>query len=373
MRLKWQSVVAVLSLSLLFSGCRTAALKIEVPTRSARDFVPQTQYRNPVQKTKALENFVQDKLLTSQGIYTNPFVKTEKSEKANGRQMLLESSGLWLNYLAWHHRYAAFRSFYASTKRIFDQQTQFSYRYDPTTRQKSDVNATIDDLRVIRALQSYAYLTKSARYAKEAAKRFALLRQHLLVKGRLVDFYDSRSHQASTTSSLAYYDLKTLSFFQSTTAAERANYRKQLKLVESGYLGDAFPLYAASYQWQTMSYSTQDLNTSEALLTLLHLAEVNRLKASSLAWLQLRVKTQTLYNRYAVSGEVVNQGQSTANYAIAAMIFAQEGKKSWYQKAMTIVWERQNHTSFLAGGFGDPKTRSTYAFDNLEVLLASSY
>jgi hypothetical protein len=63
---------------------------------------------------------------------------------------------MWLEYLAYTHQYKKFREFYQATKQTFDQKSQFSYRYTPTTNKKFSVNATLDDLRIIRALQMYA-------------------------------------------------------------------------------------------------------------------------------------------------------------------------------------------------------------------------
>ena len=104
------------------------------------------------------------------GIYTNFNNEQKKSDKATGHDMLSESSGLWLEYLAQTHQNKAFREFYQHTKKYFDQGRQFSYRIDDKTKKKSDVNATIDDLRIIRALQIYAHNTNSEKYRREAAK-----------------------------------------------------------------------------------------------------------------------------------------------------------------------------------------------------------
>jgi hypothetical protein len=75
------------------------------------------------------------------------------------------------------------------------------------------------------------------------------------------------------------------------------------------------------------SIRKKDLNTSEALITLLHLSQIKAVKNESLDWLQKRVETKTLYNGYSMTGKVTDYNQSAANYAISAMIFSEADKK----------------------------------------------
>lgn len=371
-KMSW--VLFLFGLIVVLTVC-TSRVAVNVPTRSANGFVATTAYhQHPVEQSE-LYQFIQKKIVTSKGIYTNYFATDKQQSKATGHDMLLESSGLWLTYLAQTKQNKAFRRSYQQTVTTFDQGDQFSYRYDPTTKKKSNVNATLDDLRVIRALEVYAASTKSHVYAKKAATRFARLQKHNLVKGRLVDFYDVQAHQASTTSSLAYYDLLTLRYFESVTKTQRHYYAKQLELVQAGYLGNAFPLYASSYDWQSGEYSSKNLNTSEALEVLLHLAEVGKVKQQSVDWLARQVATHKLYNSYTIDGNVVSRDQSAANYALAAVIFANVHDRGMYRSAMTAVWASQvgNQKSPIFGALGDAVTGKTYSFNNLTALVATTY
>lgn len=65
---------------------------------------------------------------------------------------------MWLLYLAEAHRWRYFRQFYGVTRRTFYKDGQFSYRYDPRSGKRYGVNATLDDLRIIRALLVYAQM-----------------------------------------------------------------------------------------------------------------------------------------------------------------------------------------------------------------------
>ncbi|XID86273.1 hypothetical protein ACF0HX_01520 [Pediococcus pentosaceus] len=71
----------------------------------------------------------------------------------------------------------------------------------------------------------------------------------------------------------------------------------------------------------------------------------------------------------------MNHNQSTGNYAIAAMIFARNGDRKYYQKAMNLVWDDQvrNKNSKIYGALGDTKDNDAYSFNNLLALLTSQY
>lgn len=373
-RRKWQLIsIAVLALVML-TACHKQ-VKVTVPKTSAAQFVIKTQDQQSPQQTKLLQQFVEQRLLTTKGLYTNYHRSKNSKQVATGHDLLLESSGLWLLTLANQHQYKQFRQFYKATKQQFDQGNQFTYRVEETGK-KADVNATLDDLRVIRALQTYAQLTHSTKYRHEAAERFAMLRQTVIKdSGQVADFYNVKSKAASDNGALSYYDLLTLKYFESVSSAGRQLYQKQLKVVKKGYLGDGFPLYASSYNWQTNQYSAKALNTSEMLETLLHLAEVGQLKSQSLSWLKQQVDRKQLYNGYTTMGTATNRDQSAANYALAAMIFANAGKRQAYREAMTLVWQSQitAKSSPIYGGLGDQKTTDAYSFNNLVGLVATLY
>ncbi|APX73173.1 hypothetical protein M5C72_08810 [Companilactobacillus allii] len=362
--------------TIVLAGCsKKSDVKVSEPDMSTSNFLNSSNYGDYSTQNKLLYKFVTNKMLTKEGIYTNYKETKNQSNVATGHEMLSESSGLWLEYLVYTKQYKKFREFYKQTKNTFDQGDQFSYRYDPNTKKKSNVNATLDDLRIIRSLQMYAQATKSSKYKKEAATRFAKLKSGSIPNGKLVDFYDTKAKKSSSTGSLAYYDFKTLKYFESTSSKEKKYYKKQLKVVQNGYLGDAFPLYSSSYDWGQGSYSSKDLNTSEALETVLHLSEVGKVKKVTLNWLERQVKQRKLYNTYTINGSVVDKDQSTGSYALAAMIFANAKNEKMYKYTMKIMWSSQvtDDSSPIYGALGVKHLKQAYSFNNLYGLIASKY
>lgn len=372
MKKKLQTVAMILIFFTLM-GCSKQDVKVTIPSGKS-DFVEKSDYGNYSTNEKKLKAFIENKMLTKKGIYTNYRKQSYEKDVARGHELLSESSGMWLQYFAYNHKYSDFRKFYRATKKTFDQKTQFSYRYTPSTNKKFDVNATLDDLRIIKALQIYADETGNKTFKKEAATRFAMLAKNTMSNGKIASFYDVGTKKASVEGSLAYYDFLTLKYFETTTKQKKM-YQKQLAVVKDGYLGDAFPLYSSSYNWQSKSYSDADLNTSEAMETLLHLAEIGKIKKVSLNWLEQQVKNNTLYNSYSVNGNVVSRSHSAGSYANAAMIFATQGDKKMYRQTMKLVWKYQvkDKKSDIYGGIGIKHQNEAYSFNNLTTLLAARY
>lgn len=368
----WGLLLLLCGLLLTVTACRQKAAQPVLPKADASTIlVPVKIQQNDLYRPQAkrLATFLKREMVQKEGIYTNIQNTSTRKDVATGHEMLSESSGLWLEYLAQTGSKKAFADFYQQTKDTFDQKgLQFSYRYDPESDKQYHVNATLDDLRILRALVMYDARHQTDKYRKEASQRFANLKQNCLDDGQLIDYYDIKQKKGNTSGSLAYFDLKTLRYFE-----DKKTYQKQLKVLKGGYLGDVFPLYASSFDWQTNQYANTDLNTSEALETLLHLSEIGALKKTSRQWLAQQVKHKNLTNSYTTNGVSVNTNQSAANYALAAAIFANVGDQTHYEQAMALVWENQatEKQGKLAGGLFQDGSKKSYSFNNLTALLAA--
>ncbi|MFD1671503.1 glycosyl hydrolase family 8 [Agrilactobacillus yilanensis] len=373
MPLKFTWLMLSLLILLSITGCQKKDVAPVTPKAAASDVLSTSKINQDnryASQQKALVSFLNRKMVQKQGIYTNVQATANSSEVATGHEMLSESSGFWLEYLAVNGRKKEFAAFYKATKKTFDQNgQQFSYRYNPNTQKKYSVNATLDDLRILRALVIYDAVNQTDKYKKEANQRFAYLRQNCILDGHLIDYYDVKEKQGNHSGALAYFDLRTLKYFESSKV-----YQRQLKVVKGGYLGDVFPLYAASFNWKTNQYAQKNLNTSEALETLLHLSEVGALKKTSRHWLAQQIQHQSLTNGYTINGVSVNNNQSSANYALAAMIFANVNDEKHYHQAMKIVWSSQikNNSSGFNGGLSQAANKS-YSFNNLTALTAAQF
>lgn len=97
-----------------------------------------------------LKFFIETRLKTDGGFLTNYLPDAERKDVATGHELLSESSGLYLRNLAFDTQ-GRFDNFYKQTKDTFYDGVQFSYRIDEQGN-KYNVNASIDDLRIIRSL-----------------------------------------------------------------------------------------------------------------------------------------------------------------------------------------------------------------------------
>lgn len=351
------------TLALLMTGCHQAT--VNVPTTQPQNFITTSAPSDA--KSQRLAAFVAHNFVQKSGVITSLGGAKVGSDDASGADYLSESMGLWLLHLVQTKQYGEFRSFYSRAKAKLYNGKNFSYRLMRPNDKRSQVNASADDLRIMRALIAYDEATGTPHYRKAVATIYANWAEGCLPNGQLRDFYDVRDHKATSQASLAYFDLQTLRYLGGNTK----HYRQLLSVVQHGYLGDAFPMYAASYNWADVAYSSQNLNTSEALETVLQLARVGKLKATTKAWLIQRVEKQDLPNAMTTTGAIADANQSVANWALMAQIFATIHDGKHYDQTMALIWAQQVKTGTLKGGFGNRKTAEAFSYNNLNVLLAA--
>ena len=358
-------VLIIMSVGLL-AGCSQVTVKVP-PTSPQHFAVTASADGQADNRQQALAGFVQADFVETDGVRTSLGGARAGAETAHGADYLSESSGLWLLHLAYTEQFSEFTKFYAATKKKLYNGHNFAYRLDRPANKRANVNASVDDLRIMRALLAYAEASGTDHYAKEAATLYANWAVGCLPNGQLRDFYDVKSRAASQQASLAYFDLQTLKYFGGATK----EYQQLVRVIQHGYLGDAVPLYASSYNWADAAYSDKALNTSEALETLLQLARIGKLREASRAWLVSRLAAKDLPNGIAINGGVTDAGQSIANWALAAQIFAVLQDREHYDQAMALVWAAQIKQGQLKGGFGVAKTGAAFSYNNLNALIAA--
>ena len=264
---------------------------------------------------KNAKKFIDVKMVGKFGIYTNYLErKTANKSDATGHQYLSESSGLYLLNLAYSNNKREFIKFYNITKRNFYHDGVFIYRLDINHRKKYQVNATIDDLRIIKALLIYDQIHRTNYYQSESEKLFKNLKEKVESKSYLVDYYSINDKKKSKNVTLSYQDVQLLKKF------DRKLYRKSLKLVKEGSISKKVPLYQQSYSLVTKKFNTKRIVTAQCLLTMEHLAEVHKLPVASQKWLIKKIKLNRLYNVYNYKGVAIDKNKAASNYALATII-----------------------------------------------------
>ncbi|GGC80034.1 hypothetical protein GCM10011573_07140 [Enterococcus wangshanyuanii] len=320
-----------------------------------------------------LKFFIDTKMmLPNGGITTNFLENTDSTEVATGHEMLSESSGLYLRNLEMTDTEGRFDTYYKETKKLFYDRVQFSYRVDENGK-KFPVNASVDDLRIIRALIGASARFGSKDYTKEidsVAKNFM---ETSMDHNILIDFYDVDQKKQSDSTSLFYIDLKTMGYLYKKYDVSADYLQYHYSLIENGYLSDAFPFYQTRFNHKTNKYeNTGTINVIESLLTILHLGEAGLQKQESIDFIKDQVSKGTLFNSYDLTGVPVDKNQSAAAYALAAVIGAIIHDQELYDSSILILnnFQITDPNSMFYGGFGDSRTKEVFSYNNLMALIA---
>ncbi|MGW9125029.1 hypothetical protein ACWGPW_08510 [Paenibacillus chitinolyticus] len=330
---------------------------------------------NVQNERQALYAFVKTRMTGPFGVFTNFRETDETTEAATGHEVLSESASLQMREDARSKRKEEFARHWALAQQTFDLKRGFSYRYSPKQQKKYPLNAAVDDLRVIRALAEAAKAFDEPTYAKEAEKYGKRFYETNVKDGRLYDFYDETYGITNKFVTLCYIDLRTLGMLPAPDVSRQALLDNMKSLIAKGYLSDAFPFYETRFDYEKNAYTSEGINMVESLLTVLHLAEAGEPAPASIRYIKDHVKAGTLYGRYTKEGTPATQVQSTAIYAITAMIGSEIGDASLYQDSIQRMnaYQVKDEGSPLNGGFGDVASGQAYSFDNLMALLAYTY
>lgn len=290
----------------------------------------------------------------------------------SGTDVLSESEGLMLEYAAGVHDTGLFKSTLGYVDKNMLKNPLAAWVV--TAGGPSDTNAALDDLRIYGALSAADGLWGG--YTETLSRYRDAIYTYNTSDGRLVNSYDFASGKKSDELSLAYADFKTLGLMAKEDPRFKDVYNNGLATVQKGLISRSFPLYYSSYDYSAKKYSSDPLNMSEELETLLHLAEVGKLPPESLAWLKTAVDGEGLFMRYNVDGSVPQgyRGESTAVYGLASLIGDAAGDHELAAKALERMQDRRifDSSSVLDGAFGNTDGSGIYSFDQCVALLAYS-
>ncbi|OKP99670.1 glycosyl hydrolase family 8 [Paenibacillus sp. P46E] len=378
------SAATALLLTLLLASCSGGqpATEPTEPTATANEMMTAAPSPPPIgrsidnrEERQELSAFIANQLTGPYGVYTNFLETGESGEAATGHEVLSESASLLMRAAVLAGDKEQFASQWALAGRTFDMEGGFSYRYSPKQQKQYPVNAAVDDLRLIGALYEAGEMFDEPAYTEQADKYSQRFYENNVKEGYMYDFYDRIYKTTNGFITLCYIDLGTLRKLSISSELRGILLHNMDGILEEGYLSDTFPFYETRFDYGTGVYSSDNINTVESLLSILHLAETGRQKPASIRYIKEQVEAGTLYGQYSRDGKPLNEIRSTAIYALAAMIGAEAGDDALYQSGILRMNEFQvrETTSPLFGGFGNTDTGQAYSFDNLMALLAYSY
>ena len=319
-----------------------------------------------------LNKFINEKLMDEYGgIYTNYNNISTEGDLTKGHDILSESQGMMLNYCLYKNDQEKFNdSFKYIKENMFLKNGLISWRIE--NNKSSDVSATIDDLRIARALIIGAEDFDNLKYRYYGIKISNGIYKNLIQENRLIDFHDGYGKSNVTT--LCYLDLYALKLFSLFDDKWNDVYTKSLEIINNGYISDELPLYRKYYDGNIEIFDNEEnIDTLLSILVILNKAEVNEDISKSVDWIKERLKyigyISTSYNINTLDESKI---ESTSIYANIAQIAKVINDEELYNMAINKMKNFQviNEKSNIYGAFGNEQTEDVYSYDNLNALLA---
>lgn len=319
-----------------------------------------------------LYDFINEKLMNELGgIYTNYNNVSTEGDLTKGHDILSESQGIILNYYLYKNDQAKFdESFKYIKENMFLKNELISWRIE--SNKSSEVSATIDDLRIARALIIAAEEFDNLKYRYYGIKISNGIYKNLIQDNRLIDFHDGYGKSNVTT--LCYLDLYALKLFSLFEDKWKDVYNKSIEIINDGYISDELPLYRKYYDGNIENFDNEEnIDTLLSMLVILNKAEVNEDISESVSWIKERLKKigyiSTAYNINTMDESKI---ESTSIYANIAQIAKVINDEELYNMAINKMKDFQvkNEKSNIYGAFGNEQTEEVYSYDNLNALLA---
>lgn len=328
---------------------------------------------------KMLLNFVSDKLIGQDGgVHTNYINESSDGDITKGHAVLSESQGIMLLYNLEKNNRDNFNTTFDYIKNnMMLPNNLLSWRVDGD--EETNTSATIDDLRVIKALLLADEKWNDKNYRKFALKIADGIQKESLDKKDyvLTDFYDGYNKSDVTT--LCYLDLPTLRMLANLDYFKwKKVYDKSVEILNGGYISDKLPLYRKAYYRNTNSYDENtDADTLLSMIVVLNKLQEGQDVSTTVEWIRKEFQQNgKIFATYNIAdGTPSSEFESTSVYAMIVQIASILGDKEIQNFAMNRMKEFQikNKNSEVYGGFGSEDGTNVFSYDNLNALLAYRY
>ena len=361
-----KKVVIWLGIVLLMASCSVAQTQPETDTEQTVQWQQQTDAREQI----CFDFFRNEMISSDGGARTNYLDKAHETDFATGAEVLSESQGLLMLYAVAIGDEVLLTDSLGYVETTLDTGSIISYRY-VDGEDVYHVNALVDDLRIIRAL-ILADDEFGGEYLETALAYADRLYKTNVKANRVYDMYDEQFGITNDFITLCYIDLYTIQRLGEHDARWSKVCTVMRNIVKEGYISDAFPMFVSVYSYAEAAYREGDINMVEAALTALNLARTDECPGTTIDWLKDRLKNSAVYGSYNCDGQANNHIESTAIYAICAMIAKEVRDEDMYRMSIDKMNSLQvtDEQSEVYGAFADPISLDLYAFDNLMALLA---
>lgn len=319
-----------------------------------------------------LINFINNKLMTEDwGIKTN--FKDEKSEGeiTKGYSVLSESQGMMLLYYIDVDRKGEFDNILSYIKNnMILEDGVISWRIDEG--KASSTSATIDDLRIVKALLLAEERWGDRNYRKLAVKISRAIKKELLDGKLLADFNDGTSKSDKTT--ICYLDIQTMKLLSNIDKDYKKIYESSLDLLNKSIISDEVPLYKKEYNRKNNEFDNEDIDMLLSSIVLNNMVQAGENVDKSIQWIKEKYKKDgAIFAKYSLDNvEATSNIESTSIYANLLCVASKVKDEELYNICLTKLKAYQiiNEDNLIYGAYGDANTHEVYSFDNLNALLA---
>ena len=320
----------------------------------------------PAQQTLA---FLETRLTTPAGAVVSGY-RINKEQVVPGNTLLSESQGLLMLYAAQTGDRACFDRIWRAVRDSMSRGGLTAWRV--VDGEMAEVNASLDDLRMIEALALAD--ERWGLYAHEAAARAQTLYDRCVQDGLMRDFASLTGEARSDTVTLCYMDVAAMQAAAAydprwEASAEKA---KTLLSVPESLISDALPLYHTRYDAEKQEFTGDTVQMNEACVAVLNAVRAGVAFPETLDWLENALAAGPVWARYGADGKVLRgyDFESNATYALLAQIGAASGRQRMTQMALERMERRRSFEAATMGGYGAASRSEYYTFDELEAMLA---
>lgn len=314
------------------------------------------------QPVLAGEYFITHHLMTDQGMIRTSF--------AEQHLYLSESLGLWMDYLVRKKDQTSFdQQFGVLQDQFLLEHDLLSWQIE--SHQKSKVNALVDDLRVIAALQKADQLWRKSAYQTIAREIAQALKDKNMFKGILTDYYDASAKQTSHTITLSYMDPKAINELVSLQIFTKHMASNQLAILKNAPRQKGF--FPKAYDIAKKTYSfDQEINMIDQLYTALHAEHAQIDSSVIMKWIKTTFKQEgKLYGRYELSTlKPTVTYESPSVYALVILYALKQNEMDFAKNVYHCMKELQIQDPLKSYYGGYMNEKDTHSFDNLLPLIA---
>jgi len=357
--LKWVPSIAVLD----ESGQVMYTAK-QMPDAAALSAIL-TYAENPAAQTL---RFLEGKLTAASGAVVSGY-KVAEGNVIHGRTFLSESQSLMMLAAAQMGDQESFdRSLRALNAMTVDGLTAWRL----ADGELADVNASLDDLRIIEALALAD--ARWGMYAYDAKSRAEALYDRCVRDGLMRDYASLEKDSVARTATLCYMDVAAMQAAAAYDPRWQAAAEQAAKLLSdpASLVSGQLPLYYARYDMETGTYEGDELQMNEACVAVLNAVRAGVAFPATLDWLESALASGPVYARYGVDGKVVPgyAYESNATYSLLVQIGTASGRMDMARMALERMERRRSFDPVMPGGYGEASPTEHFTFDELEAVLA---